>query len=63
MPYIVVGLARHHYTFVAWRLAFYVPAAMHIIIALLIILLGQVRSLLLCFCHAWNSCWSPCIAK
>ncbi|KAK9842928.1 hypothetical protein WJX74_004522 [Apatococcus lobatus] len=41
MPYIVYGLSKHHFTFVAWRLAFYVPASMHIIIALLIILLGQ----------------------
>ena len=42
MPYIVFGLQKHHYTFIAWRLAFYVPASMHIIIALAIIILGQV---------------------
>ena len=41
MPYIVIGLSHHHYTFIAWRLAFYVPASMHIIVALLIIFLGQ----------------------
>ena len=42
IPYITFGLAHHHPLFTAWRFTFLVPAAGHFIMAILILLLGQV---------------------
>ena len=43
IPYITFGLAHHHPLFVAWRYTFLIPACLQIIMAVLILLLGQVR--------------------
>ena len=42
IPYITFGLANHHPLFTAWRFTFLIPATGHFIMAILILLFGQV---------------------
>ena len=44
MPRLYDGIARHQPDFIAWRWAFFVPGALHIIMALLVIFFAQVRN-------------------
>ena len=43
MPRLYDGIARHQPDFIAWRWAFFVPGALHIIMALLVIFFAQVQ--------------------
>ena len=42
MPYLFKGISRTAPAFQAWRWAFFVPGAMHILIAIMILAFGQV---------------------
>lgn len=44
MPYLFKGISKHVPQYQAWRWAFFVPGAMHVLIALLILICGQVRT-------------------
>lgn len=44
MPYLFKGISNSAPQFQAWRWAFFVPGAMHVIIALMILAFGQVCS-------------------
>ena len=42
MPYLFKGISRSAPAFQAWRWAFFVPGAMHVLVAVLILAFGQV---------------------
>ena len=42
MPYLTVGIAKHTYTFRAWRWAFFFPACLQILWGLVILKFAQV---------------------
>lgn len=45
MPYLFRGIAKHAPDYTAWRWAFFVPGAMHVLVSLLIVAFGQVKIL------------------
>jgi hypothetical protein len=42
MPYLFKGISRTAPPFQAWRWAFFVPGAMHVLVAIMILAFGQV---------------------
>jgi hypothetical protein len=45
MPYLFKGISRTAPEFQAWRWAFFVPGAMHVLVAIVILAFGQVLHL------------------
>ena len=45
IPYVTLGISHKHPIFTAWRLCFLFPAGFQIIMAILILLLGQASPL------------------
>jgi hypothetical protein len=46
MPYLFKGISQTAPQYQAWRWAFFVPGAMHVLVAVLILAFGQVPSCL-----------------
>lgn len=43
MPYLADGIAKHTYSFRAWRWAFFFPGCLHILWGLMILKFSQVQ--------------------
>ena len=54
MPYLFKGISRTAPQFQAWRWAFFVPGAMHVLVAIMILAFGQVLALSPWQCTADN---------
>lgn len=42
MPYLTIAIGNHRPLFQSWRIAFFIPAVAHLVMAMLILFFGQV---------------------